>query len=164
MTLIVLIISFLLDGILSNFIGINSLFYPLFSLVSFIIIFPYFNNEFDFYKSSFILGILYDLIYTDTFIFYGVVFLMISFIISKVSSIINDNCISLIIITIITITLFRSISYLFIVLTGNMPFSFDILFKSVYSSLIINIIYTLILKMLMDKLDSVFRFRKGLRY
>ena len=45
MIVLISMISFFLDGILSRYILPNSLFLPLFTIVSLVIIYPYFNND-----------------------------------------------------------------------------------------------------------------------
>lgn len=163
MIVIAFIISFLLDGIISNIFPLNSIFYPLLSLVCLIVLYPFIHSE-DYYKYAFFLGLAYDLIYTDTFVFYASLFLILSFLISKLYVLINDSKVGLVFIVIITICLFRSLTYLFVFLTGNISFNINILFRSIYSSLIINIIYTLILSFIMDSLNKKYRFKRGLRY
>lgn len=163
MITLIVIISFLLDGIISNFIPVNGIFYPLFSLVSIIVIYPYVIKE-DYFKYSFFIGLSYDLIYTNTVIFNACLFLILSFLISKIYILINDSKIGLILITVISIILYRSISYFVIFLTGNTTFEFNILFKSIYSSLIINVIYVIILSTITFLLNRKYRFKKGLRY
>ena len=94
----ILIISFILDGIFSNFLPSNSIFNSLFTLVSLIIVYPYFNgNRHDYYKYAFILGLAYDLIYTDTVIFYAFVFLSVSFIISRFMLVLANNYLNIVI-------------------------------------------------------------------
>ncbi len=160
----IVVISFFLDGIFSNIFPINSVFYPLFTLMSLIIAYPYYSDNNTYYKFVFFMGALYDLIYTDTFIFYAFVFLLVSMIIAKLSVWLADNYLSLMIITLISITFFKSISYLLMVITGNMKFSFDILFKSIYSSLIVNIIFVIILNITVTFISKRLGIRKSLRY
>ena len=45
MIVFISILSFLLDGILSRYILQTTLFLPLFTIVSLVIIYPYFNNN-----------------------------------------------------------------------------------------------------------------------
>jgi len=164
MKYIIVILSFLLDGIFSNILPINSIFYPLFTLVSLIIVYPYYSDNSNYYKFSVLMGSLYDLIYTDTFIFYGIIFLIIAFIISKMSTWFADNYLSLIIITLTSIVSFKTFSYMLMVATGNMPFNVQTLLKGIYSSIIVNIIYVIILNMVTLFLSKKLGIRKSLRY
>lgn len=157
----ILIISFLLDGVVSKFLPINSIFYPLFTLVGLICSYSYFyGDKIFYYKCAFVLGFVYDLIYTDTFAFYAFLFLLIAFLITKISSVLNNNYINLVFLTIICIVLFRSITYLLIVITGNISFNAGIWFKGIYSSIILNIIYALILRLFTNFIDMNKRRKK----
>ena len=130
MKIFILVFSFLLDGIISYLLPINSLFLPLCSLVSLIIIYPYFNgNKKDYYKYTFLFGFLYDLIYTDTLVFYAFLFLFMAFIITKLTLVLSDNYLNLVLITVILIILFRFISYILIFITGNISFDYHILLR-----------------------------------
>ena len=151
MKIAISIISFLLDGILSNYLPTNGIFMPLFTLMCLIVIYPHFNDNSWYYKYAFILGIFYDIVYTGTFIFYASVFLLISFIISKLNRTLTESYINLIIISIVSIIIFRTITYLLIVLTGNLSFDFYYLFRGIYSSILINVIYVVILKFITSK-------------
>lgn len=164
MTLTILILSFILDGLFSNLISINSIFYPLFTLISLIVIYPYYNNNKTFYKHALFIGLAYDLIYTNTMVFYAFVFVLAALIISKLSILLTDNYVSLYIISILSIIIFRLVTYLSIIITGNMKFDINLLFKSIYSSLIANLIYVIVLNELTKFISKKLRIRKNLRY
>lgn len=158
------LISFFLDGLISNYFSIDGIFYPLFTLMSLIIMYPYYSDNRIYYKFTFFMGAFYDLIYTDTFIFYAFIFLIVSIVIAKLSVLLADNYLSIMIITLISIILFRTISYVLIVVSGNIKFSFDILFKSIYSSLVLNIIYVILLNIIVSFTSKKLGIRKCLRY
>ena len=161
----ILVFSFLLDGILSNYLPINSLFTPLFSLVSLIIVYPYFNgNKRDYYKYAFLLGLFYDLIYTDTLVFHAFLFLFMSFLITKFTLVLSDNYLNLIIITVITIVIFRSVSYILIFITGNINIDYHVFLKGIYSSLILNIIYSVILLFITNFISDKYNIKKNSHY
>ena len=70
MIVFISIVSFFLDGILSKYISLNSIFLPLFTIVSLVIIYPYFNNNiYRYLKFVAIIGILYDITYLNTVFF-----------------------------------------------------------------------------------------------
>lgn len=165
MKIFIFVVSFLLDGILSNYLPINGLFTPLFSLVSLIVVYPYFNgNKRDYYKYAFLLGLLYDLIYTDTLVFHAFLFLFMSFLITKLTLVLSDNYLNLIIITIITIIIFRSVSYILIFITGNINLDYHIFLKGIYSSLILNIIYSVILLFITNFISDKYNIKKNSHY
>ena len=84
---ITVIISFLLDGVLSNFLnymlGDISIFNPLLTIVAIIMIYPYFKKDENKYLiTSFILGFLYDLFYTNLLFTDAILFLLLALIYS----------------------------------------------------------------------------------
>ena len=84
---IILIVSFLLDGILSNFlpymVGDLSLFTPMLTIVSFVIIYPFFvKNKKAYYLSSLIVGLCYDFMYTNLLFYNAILFLIVALLIT----------------------------------------------------------------------------------
>lgn len=143
----VLIISFLMDGIVSNYVPFNGFFVPLLSLMGLIVSYEFFTFEKEeYYKYAFILGLCYDLIYTDTFVFYAFLFIFMAFVIMHVSKILTSNYFGLFIVSLVCIILFRIITYFFLIITGNVVFDVNSLYKGIYNSLLINIIYGFIVK------------------
>lgn len=138
--------SFLLDGILSHFIARNSLFLPLFTIVSLILIFPYFrNNRYRYLKYIAILGLLYDIAYANTIFFHFFIFMILGIIIILWFYFLSNTWYTNLGISFIVIIVYRLITYLFFVLFQNMTFSFPSLIKGIYSSLLLNMIYCLIM-------------------
>lgn len=145
------IVSFLLDGILSRYILPNTLFIPLFTIVSLVLIYPYFNdNNFRYFKYIAILGLLYDIVYFDTLFLNFFIFMIIGFVIIFLSYLLSNNWYINLGVTVISIVLYRLIHYIFIVLFKNYTFSFMALFESIYSSLILNIIYFIVMYFLSE--------------
>ena len=96
----ILIISFLLEGIISNFVPINGFLAPLFTLVALIIIYPLFDETSEYYKYAFVTGLAYDLFYTDTILFHAIIFCFMAYIISRFNLVLTDNFINILIIVI----------------------------------------------------------------
>ena len=69
---IYVIISFLLDGLVSTILPLNltnpSIFKTIYSIVALVIIYNYFDNKQKYLKILIILGIFFDIVYTNTFI------------------------------------------------------------------------------------------------
>lgn len=140
------IISFILDNLISNFINHNSLFYPLFTMLSLIIIYPKFNKKDNkYYIYSFILGLIYDITVSDTLFLNAFIFLLLSYILNYIFKKIPYNYLSILIISILTIIYYRLVTYLTLILLNYLNINILILLKSIYSSLILNIIYISIL-------------------
>ena len=78
--LIVSILSLILDGIIVYFMPISfynlNYFYPMFTIS--LIAFLYKGNEISYYKYSFLLGFVYDIIYGNLFLYNSLIFLLLS--------------------------------------------------------------------------------------
>lgn len=151
--LIILIISLLLQSLFSNFIAINTnLFNPIFPLIAILIIYPYFKkNNKKYLIYSVVYGFLYDLFYTETFILYAFLFFLIALLIIKLNKYFSKNIINIIIMTILIVISYRVIVYTLLVLINYLSFNIFVLFKSIYSSLILNILYAVILYVLYNR-------------
>lgn len=151
MIVVLSVISFLLDGILLRFLSPNTIFLPLFTIVSLVIIYPYFNDDnYRYFKYTAILGLLYDIVYFNTIFFNTFIFMFLGFVVIFFSYLLSNNLYVDTLITVICIVLYRIINYIFVVLFRNVDFSFLSLFKSIYSSLIINILYCIVLYLISE--------------
>ena len=154
--------SFIFENIFSNFVSTYSLFSPLFVLMTLIIIYPFLLNEKrSYYKYCFFTGILYDVIYTDTIVVHGLLFLIIGFIITKINLILANNHVNVMVMALIVMLLYRSILYCLLMLTGNVNANLYHFFQSIYLSFMANVIYVLILNIITDKLSIKLKIYKG---
>ena len=152
MIIILMLLSFFLDSILSIIVSHNGLFLPLFSVVVLVIIYPYFKGDkLSYFKYSAIYGLVYDIVYTDTLFMNFFVFLIIALGIHFISYLLSDNIYTNLLLILIAIILYRFVSYVLLVIAHHIGFSFFLLFESIYSSLIINVIYGSILYILVNK-------------
>lgn len=157
----IIIISFILENILSNFLPINSLFSTLLTLLSLILIYPYCNGKNGLYlKYCFFTGLAYDLIYTDTLILNAFIFTFIGFIITKLNLFFSNNCVNDSLMAIIVIIIYRVLCYGILIITANMKLNALGLLKSIYSSIIINIIYIVIGFTICDKIAKRLKIRR----
>lgn len=148
--MIVNIISFLLDGILSNI--LTKPFIPLFSIVSLVVIENYKKDKKKYLINCFILGLLYDLVYTNTLFLNGLLFLLIGFIILFCFNFLTHRLDIDLLISILSIILFRIFSFLIYKMFYNV--SSYLLLPSIYNSLIINLIYCIVIYLLLKKLHK----------
>jgi len=143
-----MIISFILDNIVSNLINYDSIFYPLFTLLSLILIYPNYNKkDKKYYIISFILGLIYDItlntLFLNTFIF-----LLLAYILRLIFSKIKYNYLSVLFISILSIIYYRTVTYVVLLILNYLEFNIHTLFKSIYSSILLNIIYVTIFYLL----------------
>ena len=121
MKIVILIVSFILESVMSNFFPVNSFFASLFSLTALIVIYPLFDGDnFKYFRYAFLLGFAYDLIYTDTIIFQAFLFLIIAYLVTILRKMLSDNLLNLVIVTLICIASYRTINYFALVITGNL--------------------------------------------
>ncbi len=161
---IIMILSLILDGLLTNYLPflVNDLSYftPLLTLVSIIIIYPFYRKDENKYLITvFILGIIYDLFYTNLLFFNAVLFVVIALINRKIQKTVSLNNFNVLIETIIIIVLYE-------LLTGIILFTYNIVPVTIYKvyykiihSILLNVIYIeliyIILKILPKKYKQI---------
>jgi len=150
MIIFISLVSFFLDGILSKYISPNSIFLPLFTIVSLVLIYPYFNNNnYRYFKYIAILGLLYDIAYMNMVFYNFFIFMILGFINIFIKYLLSHRLYINILITIILITVYRIINFIFANITIKNISCYH-LFKSIYSSLILNIIYCIIIYLITE--------------
>ena len=158
---LILVISFILDNIFSMLIPINSFLLPLFTLMSLVIIYPFFKDKGRKYLSAcFFTGMAYDLIYTDTILIHAFIFLMIGLLIINLNRLLSSNHVSVMFIGLVVVIFYRVIMYLFLVISNTVSFDLLGLLASIYNSLIANTIYILLLSIITDIISHKYKIRK----
>lgn len=154
--IVYMIISFLLDGFISNYTNINivnpSYFRTIFSLIALIISYNYFDNENKYLKILFIVGILFDIVYTNTFILNIFIFYIIYLVIKYINTYIPNNIFTINIKSLLGISLYHIITYIILLLVNYMNYSFNLLLLILSRSIISTIIYTSISYYLLKKI------------
>ena len=145
-SLIIIIVSLLLDGILSNFLPYLytnlSIFTPLFTLVSIFMIYPFFKKkEKTYFILIFIVGIIYDLFYTNLLFFNGVLFITIGLLIKYIYKTYEITPLRLILYIIILITSYEFLTSLVLLIYNVVEVTFYKVFYKIINSLLLNIIY-----------------------
>ena len=159
---ITLIVSFCFDGIISNFIPLHSqLLIPLLTLMSLLIVYPYFNHhEDDYLKVAGVLGLCYDIVFTDTVFLNCVLFLLVALFIRLLNEWFSNNIFSVGLMAILVITFARILEYSILSLVGFFAFDWMYLFQGIYSSILLNVIYAMLLYVVTDKTSRKFHIRK----
>ena len=156
-----IIISFILEGVFSNLVSINSLFLPLFTVTSLTILYPYFNNnQTKFISVCALVGFFYDIIYTDSLFVNTFSFTIVALSIIIIYNYINMNIFNINGLNIVIIIIFKIVSYMILCIVGYLHFKSHILVKGIYSSLMINIIYGIILYIVTDAIGKKLNIRK----
>lgn len=153
---IYVIISFLLDGIISNIIHFNlvdpSYFKTIYSVISLVIIYNYFDNHQKYLKILITLGIFFDIVYTNTFILNIVVFLIIYLVLSNLDYVITTNIFTVNLKSIVCVSTYHIITYIILLLANYNHYSIKLLGIILLRSIIMTIVYTTISYLLMNKI------------
>ena len=145
-SVIYLIFSFILDNFMSNIFPSTlsnvSYFTTIYIVISFVILYSYFSNEKKYYLLLIIFGILFDVLYTGTFILNVVIFLCIGFIIKLLNTIFSDNVFTTNMISVFSICLYHILSFIILSLVGGIDYDIMLLINIIIHSLISTVTYT----------------------
>ncbi len=148
--ILIIISSFILDIILSNVLpfmkGDLSIFTSLFVPITIYLIYPFYKNqELRYYIESFIIGIIYDLIFTNLLFFDGVIFLIISLVSVKIyKNFMVDKYKNIMYVFLIIILYEFLVASIFLIF-NLVPISFyDFIYKILHT-LLINVVYGFLL-------------------
>ncbi|MBE6144429.1 MAG: rod shape-determining protein MreD [Firmicutes bacterium] len=157
----IIITSFFLDIMISKWVNFNSFFYPLFSILSLIFSFLYFNKKDNsFFISAFILGLLYDVVITDTLFLNAFVFSILSLILKQIFRKIKFNYLAILLISLGTIVYYRLMVYLILIILNYLEFNIFKIINSILSSVFLNLIYITIIYVVINYKKIIFKKRK----
>lgn len=148
--ILIIISSFILDIILSNVLpfmkGDLSIFTSLFVPITIYLIYPFYKNqELRYYIESFIIGIIYDLIFTNLLFFDGVIFLIISLVSVKIYKNFMVDKYKNIMYVFLIIILYEFLVVSIFLIFNLVPISFyDFIYKILHT-LLINVVYGFLL-------------------
>ena len=152
MTPLILIIAFILDGTVSLLITPNSFFFPLFTLVSIVIIYKFRLSSLLYLVTCTIAGLIYGVTYNYLFLDTGL-FILIGIFIIIFFQRIKPNTLSILIASIITVIIYRILTYITTLFVTH-KFNIYFLIKGIYSSLTINVLYILIINLIVNKFNK----------
>lgn len=145
-SIIYLVISFLLEGIMSNIFPSTlsniSYFTTIYTIISFVNIYPYFDNDKKYYLLILIFGILFDVLYTSTFFINIFIFIIIGIIIKLLYNLFPENIFMTNIISYICIIIYHILSFIILVIVGYNDYNIMLLFNIIIHSIFMTIIYT----------------------
>ncbi|MCI9233501.1 MAG: rod shape-determining protein MreD [Bacilli bacterium] len=140
-----IIISFYLDGLCSMLFK-TSLFFPLFTLVSLMLIYPYFKRYGNsFLKVCFLVGLLYDIVYTNMIFIHSFLFCILGYIVGFLYHMFNKNFWTLLFMNFIMIIIYQVLNFTLFLLSAKVQFSFQVLLNSIFYSILSNFLYIIIL-------------------
>jgi len=160
MGIIFIIISLILDGIMNNLLPfINlSLFTPLLTLISIIIIYPlYIKKEKEYLITIFVTGIIYDLLYTNQLFLNGIIFILIGLIIMNLYKKITINYFNILIISLIIIIIYILIESLILLIFNVVPITINKILYILAHSILLNLIYSELLYVIMKHIPKKYK-------
>ena len=160
MIIIIITLSFILE-FLFNSIFYNSLLLPLTTLVSLILLEPFFNKDKNKYLIFlFLIGLLYDVIFTGNHFLNAAMFLIIGCLVVIINKNTPNNLFKSLIEIIILISIYRTLCFALLGMLKVIQINFNVLLESIYKSLIFNIIYGITLYIIMCFISKKFNIRR----
>lgn len=145
-SIIYLIISFFLENFMSiifpSTLSSISFFTTIYTVIGLVILYPYFSNHKKYYLLVIIFGILFDILYTSTFILNLIIFLIVSFVIKILYDILSENVFMTNLISVVAIILYHLLSFVILSIFGSINYDFMLLINIILHSILMTIIYT----------------------
>lgn len=164
MAYITIFISFILEGIFTNIVSMNSIFIPLFTITSLVMLFPYFNDKRDnlnYIVISAIAGLFYDIVYTNSLFVNTFAFTLCSLLVIFINKYVTSNLFNRSCINIVIIIIYRIFTFFALCLFQYIHFNENILLKGIYSSIIANIIFGIIIYIVFNKIGKKLNLKKN---
>lgn len=157
------IFSFMLDSFASNVLSFDlinpSYLKTIYSVVSLVIIYNYFDNKGKYVIILMILGCFFDIVYTNTFILNIVVFLIVYVVLSLLDYVIPNNIIMINIKSIICLFCYYILTYIILIAVNYNSYSIKLLGMILVRNIIMTVIYTSISYFVMNKIMDMKRIR-----
>lgn len=113
----------------------------LFTLVSMLFCSKYFFHSKHYYEFCFGIGILYDVVFTNTLFFHGFLFILIGFLYQQILHWLSYTWYNFLLTILFMIGVYRILSYLILILVDNMAWSLGRLLQVLVSSILCNALY-----------------------
>ena len=159
---IITLISLIVDGVLSNFLpfleGDLSYFTPLCTIISIFFFYPFFRKEKKrFYISIFLLGIIYDLCFTNLLFWNALLFLVLAVISKYLYKNYGIGPLKILLYTAILVVVYESLNALIIFTFQLVPITFPKLLYKITHSYLLNVIYMEIIYFILKVLPKKYK-------
>lgn len=142
MMILITTLSFFLEATISIYIPFSTHWYNLlFTLVALMLCSRYFSSIKYYYWYCFIVGILYDIVFTNTLFFHAIIFILIGYLYQKIGNWFSDTWYNFFITIALMIFVYRFLSYLVLLVVGYIAWSPDQFLKILLASFLCNILY-----------------------
>lgn len=164
LSIIITILSCLIQGIVSNYLGYTfdniSVFSTLYILIALLIVSPYFENEKKYLIILIIFGLIVDIAYTSTPIFNTAIFILVYYFSKVFHFFLPYNLFTININNLLCVFIYHIITFLFLIIFKYDSFSIWVLIKILTHSIFMTIIYTSIIYILIKFLKEKFDLRE----
>ncbi len=158
------IISFFLDGLLSNYFNFSlinpSIFKTIYTIVALVVVLPYFNNDRKYLYILFVTAILFDIVYTNTFILNIILFFIIYLLNKFLDFFMPHNLLNSNIRSILSLIVYYILSFSILNIVKYNEYSLSLLLNIITHSIIMTIIYTTILYFITKYLYEKFNIKQ----
>ena len=149
LSVISLVISFFLQGLISNFCSFTinnlSLFSTLFVLANFVVLYEYYENNSKFIILLVIFGLLMDIVYNSTALISVFTFIVVFYVNRGLKFFLPYNFVTVNLFAIISLIIYHLITFFFLIILQYDNYTFMVLLKIIGSNLLAMVIYTSIL-------------------
>lgn len=157
-SIISIIISFLIQNILSNNLVFNfqdmSILYTFCPMLTLNILLPYFENKKKYIILLIITGLIIDITYTNTLILNTLIIFVIYIFNNFFTKTLPYNLLMINISNVISIIIYHTITYIVLTTISYEKYKFFLLFKAIFHSIIMTIILTSIIYIVIKKINK----------
>ena len=163
-SIIIVITSFLLQGIMSNYLAYEisnpSWFLTIYPLISILILIPYFENSKKQIILIIIIGLLVDVAYSNTFILNTSLFLVAYYISKAFHKIFPYNLLTINISNLINIIIYHTLTCIYLTIIRYDYYNLKLLLTSITHSILMTIIYSSIVYLITSTIYQRFELKE----
>lgn len=160
-SIISLMISCFVQGVMSNYLGYTysdlSFFSTIYVLINLLVLRPYFENEKKYFILVIVLGLIVDIVYTNTLLFNTFLFVLVYYFSKVFHFFFPYNFLTINISNLLGIFIYHIITFFFLSMLRYDSYSIFVLFKVLSHSILMTIIYTSfvywVIQLIQRKLD-----------
>lgn len=153
-SVISLLFSLLIQGLMSNFFEYTidnlSIFSAVYVLINLVVLMPYFEDNKKILIILIIFGLLMDMVYSNTCIFCTCIFLVIFYFNKMLNFFFPSNLLTINIFSILSMIVYHVLTFIFLVILKFDSYGIFVLLKVIGCNIIMTIIYTTILYFLIS--------------
>lgn len=146
LTVVSLIVSFIFQGLISNYLGYTfgdiSIFFTIYVLINLLVLKPFYDDDNKYILLIVIVGILTDVIYSNLLLSNICIFLVVAYFARIFYSYFPYNMLMVNICNLICISIYHCLSFLVLYMVRYDQCSFMVLIRVLYSSVIMTVVYS----------------------